>query len=196
MACHLLNLMLEAEGHTLDFHPGPEHPALHSFADLGGILKDAAQGKFAAGIVWDANPGYAFPDASLWKNAIARIPETYRIGLYEDETALDCSWRLPEHHWLETWGDLKSSPDYVSLRQPAIAPIHETRQAEEFLLSCMRNMKIEVPRSYLEYLKARWRSEVFPKGSPASFDAFWNAALHDGGVKRAAAKQTPAGNEY
>ena len=189
MACHLLNLMLEAEGNTLDFHSGPEHPALLSFADLGGILRDAARGKFAAGIFWGANPGYAFPDASLWKNAVARIPETYRIGLYEDETALDCSWRLPEHHWLETWGDFESSPDYISLRQPAIAPIHETRQAEEFLLSCMRNMKIEVPRSYFEYLKARWRSEVFPSGSPASFDAFWNAALHDGGVKRAAAKQ-------
>ena len=36
MACHLLNLMLEAEGNTLDFHPAPEHPALLSFADLGG----------------------------------------------------------------------------------------------------------------------------------------------------------------
>jgi Fe-S-cluster-containing dehydrogenase component len=189
LACHLLNLMLEAEGNTLSLHPEPEHPALLSFADLEGILKDAARGKFAAGIFWGANPGYAFPDASLWKNV--RIPETYRIGLYEDETALDCSWRLPEHHWLESWGDFESSPEYVSLRQPAIASIHETRQAEEFLLACMRNMKIEVPRSYLEYLKARWRSEVFPAGSPASFDAFWNASLHDGGVKRSPVKQSP-----
>jgi molybdopterin-containing oxidoreductase family iron-sulfur binding subunit len=191
IACHLLNLMLEAEGNTLDLNAAPERPGLLSFAELGGILKDAARGRFAAGIFWDANPAYAFPDASVWENTIARIPETYRLGLYEDETALDCSWRLPEHHWLEAWGDFESSPEYISLRQPAIAPIHETRQAGEFLLLCMRNMKIEVPPSYLEYMKARWRAEVYPAASPASFDAFWNAALHDGGVKRDPMKQPP-----
>jgi molybdopterin-containing oxidoreductase family iron-sulfur binding subunit len=191
MACHLLNLMLESEGNTLHFNAAPEYSSLLPFAELAAILKDAAGGKFAAGIFWDANPGYAFPDASLWKNAVARIPETYRIALYEDETALDCAWRLPEHHWLEAWGDFESSPGYVSLRQPAIAPIHETRQAEDFLLSCVRSIKTEFPRNYLESLRARWRSDVYPAGSPASFDAFWNAALHDGGVRREPKKQPP-----
>ena len=194
IACHLLNLMLEAEGNTLDSCAAPEHPALLSFAELRDILKDAAAARFAAAIFWDANPGYAFPDTAVWKSAVARIPETYRIGLYEDETGLECTWRLPENHWLESWGDFEVSTNYTSLRQPAMAPIHNTKQAEDLLLSCMRKLIPDVRSGrsgYLEYMKSRWRSEVFPAGSPASFDAFWNAALHDGGVKREPAKRIP-----
>jgi molybdopterin-containing oxidoreductase family iron-sulfur binding subunit len=93
---------------------------------LEALLKEAAQGKFAVGIFWGANPAYSF-NASLWKQAISKIPETYRIGLYEDETALDCNWRLPDRHWLEAWGDFESSSDFVGLRQPARGALHETQ---------------------------------------------------------------------
>jgi Fe-S-cluster-containing dehydrogenase component/anaerobic selenocysteine-containing dehydrogenase len=182
LACHLLNNMLGAERNTVDLNSALPAPELLTFADLRDIFSEAAQGKFAAGIFWDSNPAYAFPDRSLWKSAVTKIPETFRIGLYEDETALDCAWRLPEHHWLEAWGDFESASDYISLRQPAIGAIHDTRQAEDFLVSCMRQMKIQDSRNYLEYLKFRWLLNVYPQGSPVPFETFWSAAVHDGGV--------------
>jgi Fe-S-cluster-containing dehydrogenase component len=191
LACHMLNIMLGSEWNTVDLNSAPSAPELLTFAELQKTLSEAAQGKFAAGIFWDANPAYAFPDLSLWRNAIAQIPETFRIGLYEDETALDCAWRLPENHWLESWGDFESAFDYVCLRQPTIGTIHDTRQAEDFLLSCMWKMKIQDSRSYLEYLKFHWLLSVYPPGSPVSFEAFWNAALHDGGAKRQTGELTP-----
>ncbi len=191
LACHLLNLMLGAEGTTVDFESGLPSPELLTFAELRELFQDAAQGKFAAAIFWDSNPAYAFPDNSVWKSAIARIPETFRIGLYEDETALDCAWRLPEHHWLEAWGDFQSAPDFVSLRQPVIGAIHNTRQAEEFLLSCLRGMGVRTSPSYLEYLKSRWRLNIYPQRSSVPFETFWNAAVHDGGVKVEPEQQTP-----
>jgi Fe-S-cluster-containing dehydrogenase component/anaerobic selenocysteine-containing dehydrogenase len=191
VACHLLNTMLGAVGNTVDMQSGGSYPELLTLAELSDLLKEASQGKFPVAIFWGANPAYAFPDNSLWKSAIGKIPETYRIGLYEDETALDCSWRLPEHHWLEAWGDFESGADFVSLRQPVMGAIHDTRQAEEFLLSCMRKMRIQKPRTYLEYLKSRWRADIFPIESPAPFESFWNAALSSGGAKRAAKPQAP-----
>ena len=184
VACRLLNIMLQAEGNTLDSCEMAGMPRLAATGALRDILAEAADGKFAAAIFWDANPAYAFPDPSLWARAIARIPESYRIGLYEDETALDCDWRLPEHHWLESWGDFRSGAGFIGLRQPAIAALHRTRQAEDFLLSCMRELGIETAPGYLEYLRRRWQSDVYPGDSPVPFDGFWNAALHDGGVKR------------
>ncbi len=190
-ACHLLNFMLGAEGNTLELSASSPLPELIGFSELQSILKEAAQGRFALGIFWGANPAYAFPDRSLWQSAVAKIPETFRIGLYEDETALDCSWRLPEHHWLESWGDFEASPDFVSLRQPAIGPIYDSRQAEELLLWCMRKMKIQTASTYLEYLKSRWQSDAYVAGSPVSFEYFWNAALHNGGAKREAKQQPP-----
>ena len=184
VACHLLNAMLGAEGKTIDARAGIAASELVTFAGLRDILKEAARGEFALGIFWDANPAYAFPDASLWKSAIAKIPESFRLGLYEDETALDCAWRLPEHHWLESWGDFESAPDFISLRQPAIGAIHDTRQAEDFLLSCVQKMKLQDAAGFLEYLKSQWRWGIFPPETPVPFETFWNAALHDGGVKR------------
>ena len=122
---------------------------------------------------------------------MAKIPLRVRIGLYEDETALDCHWRLPEHHWLEAWGDFEPAANLLSLRQPTIGAIHNTRQGEDILLKCLRALGGEAPRTYLEYLKARWQKEVYPVGSPVPFETFWNAALHDGVLKREAKPRPP-----
>jgi Fe-S-cluster-containing dehydrogenase component/anaerobic selenocysteine-containing dehydrogenase len=183
MACHLLNLMLGSVGNTLDIKSAPTCPDLFTLSELQALFREAAEGKYSAGIFWGVNPAYAMHN-SIWKSAIGKIQETYRIGLYEDETALDCYWRLPEHHWLEAWGDFEAAADFISLRQPAIGAIHDTRQAEDLLLSCMRKMDIPKPSNYLDYLKSRWSAEIFPKESPAPFENYWNAALHNGGVKR------------
>jgi Fe-S-cluster-containing dehydrogenase component len=184
VACALLNRMLGAEGNTVEWSMTPSSPGLVTNAELEKLLKEAAQGKFTLGIFWGTNPAYSFPNATLWKQAVSKIPETYRIGLYEDETALDCEWRLPEHHWLEAWGDFESASDFIGLRQPTIGAIHDTRQTEDLLLSCLRQMKMPAARNYLEYLKNRWQADVYPVGSPVSFEAFWNASLHNGGAKR------------
>jgi Fe-S-cluster-containing dehydrogenase component len=184
VACHLLNNMLGAEGHTVDTEfavPGPE-PL--TFAGLRELLDEAARGTFPLAFFWGTNPGYSYPDAAAWKNAVANIPLKIRIGLYEDETALACRWRLPEHHWLEAWGDFEPSADLLSLRQPTIGAIHDSRQGEDILLSCLRALGRDVPPTYLEYLRTRWQREVYPAGSPVSFELFWNAALHDGVLRR------------
>lgn len=190
IACHLLNRMLGSVGTTVAIERGA--PALASLQTLQDLWKRAAAGRYAVGIFWDANPAYAFPDNALWKRAIARIPETFRIGLYEDETALDCAWSLPQHHWLEAWGDCELHHGFVGLRQPIIGALHDTRQAEDLFLSCLRRMKIRTARNYYEYLKSRWRLDEYPLGSPAPFESFWTAALHDGGIKREQPMENPS----
>jgi Fe-S-cluster-containing dehydrogenase component len=184
VACHLLNGMLGAEGHTVDTDfavPGPE---LLTFDGLRELLDEAGRGTFPVAIFWGTNPAYSCPDAAAWKSAVANIPLKIRVGLYEDETALACRWRLPEHHWLEAWGDFEPAADLLSLRQPTMGAIHDTRQGEHILLTCLRALGKDVSSNYLEYLRARWQREVYPAGSPVSFELFWNAALHDGVLKR------------
>jgi Fe-S-cluster-containing dehydrogenase component len=191
VACCLLHSMLDAEGNTVDNHASLPYPDLLTYAQLKDLLAEAAQGKYAAAIFWGANPAYAFPESSLWKNAVAKIPETFRIGLYDDETALDCAWRLPEHHWLEAWGDFDAASEFVSLRQPAIGHIHDTRQAEDVLLACMKDLKPDAAPNYLEYMKSTWRARIYPSDSLVPFETYWNAALHDGCVKRGSIAQSP-----
>jgi len=186
IAGHLVNAMLGAEGYTIDASSALPAPDLLTYAGLQDLLGEAARGAFAAAIFWDVNPAYAFPQASAWKSAAAEIPMKIRIGLYEDETALDCRWRLPAHHWLEAWGDFEPAADLLSLRQPAMGAIHDTRQGEDILLALLRAIGAEAPPAYHDYVKARWQKEVYEASNPVAFETFWNAALHDGVMRRAA----------
>ncbi len=186
VACQLLNVMLGAEGNTLDASLAPAAPDLLTPAGLRDLLGEAASGTFAAAIFWDANPAYDFPEPAAWKGAVAKIPLKIRVGLHEDETALDCRFRLPENHWLEGWGDFEPALDLLSLRQPTIGAIHDTRQGEEILLAWARALGLQAPPAYSGYLRARWQKEVYPEGTPVLFGDFWNAALHDGVLQRPA----------
>ncbi len=183
ISAFLLNTMLGSVGNTVDPAGTIPIPELLTTAEVRDLLGEAAKGSFAAAIFWRANPAYAFPDHGLWKQAVARIPATIRIGLYEDETARDCRWRLPEHHWLESWGDYQVSAEFLSLQQPTIGPLYSTRQGEEMLLAWLAALNRTRPQTYLDYLKARWQQEVYAGGDPVPFERFWNAALHDGVLK-------------
>ena len=184
LACCLLNTILGAEGNTIDRSLALPAPDLLTYSELGSLLQRASRGDFAAAIFWGANPAYSFPDAALWKGAVSRIPQTVRIGLYEDETARDCRWRLPEHHWLEAWGDFEPSADLLALRQPAIGAIHDTKQGEDILLSCLRAMEVQTAPDYYSYLRDRWQKEVYPQDTPVDFESFWKGALLKGALKR------------
>jgi molybdopterin-containing oxidoreductase family iron-sulfur binding subunit len=192
VAASLLNVMLGAEGHTVDAaHSPPVADGPGTAEDLAEALREVRAGGFAAAIFWGVNPGYWLPDAALFKDAVASVPLGISIGVHRDETAEVCTVALPEHHWLEAWGDYETATNLLSLQQPAIGPLHDTRQGEEILLGWARALGAVVPADVHEVLKARWRREVHPAASPVPFESFWNAALHDGVLERAAAPSPP-----
>ena len=183
-AAFLLNSMLGAEGTTVDASQSPPAEALAGLKDLSALLREAGRGEFAAALFWGVNPAYAFPDQGLWKAAVGHIPFKVRIGLHLDETAEACELVLPEHHWLEAWNDFEPALNLISLQQPAIGPLYETRQGEDVLLAVARGLGVSAETDYRRYLMARWRKEMQPAASPVPFERFWSAALHDGVLRR------------
>ena len=186
LAAYLLNTMLGAEGHTVETAFAPAPVDVRTFEELRKHVTDMKSARYAAAIFWDVNPAYFYPDASLWTAAVAAVPTKIFIGLHLDETARECQVVLPEHHWLEAWGDYETSADVLSLQQPTIGPLYDTEHGEDVLLDLVRALGGAAPADYHEYLKARWQKEVFPAASPVPFEAFWNAALHDGILRRPA----------
>jgi Fe-S-cluster-containing dehydrogenase component len=191
IAAHLLNTMLGAEGHTVETAFAPAPVDVRTLEELRKHLTDMKSARYSAAIFWDVNPAYCYPDTDLWKAAVPAVPTKVRIGLHPDETARACQVVLPEHHWLEAWGDYETSAELLSLQQPTIGPLYDTKQGEDALLDFVRALGDTAPADYHEYLKARWQKEVFPAGSPVPFEAFWDAALHDGILKRTAQPRPP-----
>ncbi len=191
VGAHLLNAMLGAEGQTVETAFAAAPVELRTLEEMRLHLEELASGSFPVVIFWGVNPAYAFPDAALWRSAVASVPLRVFIGIHEDETAADCNVVLPEHHWLEAWGDYELSTDLLSLQQPTISHLFDTKQGEDALLEMIRALGGREVANYHEYLKARWRKVVFPAGSPVPFELFWNAALHDGVLRRGAAPRPP-----
>ncbi|MGA2082931.1 MAG: TAT-variant-translocated molybdopterin oxidoreductase [Holophaga sp.] len=176
-AAHLLNAMLRVE--TLEAVPAEP---LATARDLAGEAEAMAAGRYAAVLLWGVNPAYAAPDPGAWAAALERVPLRVWIGLQEDETAARCQILLPEHHWLEAWGDHDGGDGCLTLQQPAVGPLYDTRQGEDVLLALLRGVGADLPADYHAYLKARWQREVYPGRGLVPFPRWFDTALHDGVV--------------
>ncbi len=176
-ATALINVMLGSQGLEIR-----RTESLTTGQELDRVVQVMGEGKYAAVLLWDVNPAYAFPRAAAWKSAFAKVPLRAWIGLIEDESAAQCSLQLPEHHWLEAWGDHLDGA-VLTLQQPTIGALYDTKQGEDLILALLKGLGAPKAEDYHGYLQARWQREVQPKGSPASFERFFQAALHDGLVR-------------
>ena len=176
-AAHLLNAMLGSQAiEVIRTEP------LANTEDLEKAVRAMASGRYAAAILWDVNPAFGFPNANAWKEAFAKVPCRAWIGVMEDESAAQCRLLLAENHWLESWGDFGFGP-IVTLRQPTIGTLYDTRQGEDVLLAVLKGLGRPAARDYHAYVQARWRTTVQAPGSATSFDRFFQSALHDGLVR-------------
>ena len=66
------------------------------------------------------------------------MPLTVSFADRRDETAPTSTRVCPDHHFLESWGDAEPVSGHFSLRQPLIAPLHDTRAGAESLLRWLR----------------------------------------------------------
>ena len=180
LAAHLLNAMLGSDGVEVR-----AAEPLAGRKDLESAARDMASGTYAAAILWDVNPAFAYAPSAAWKDAFAKVPFRAWVGLIEDESSTQCDLVLPENHWLESWGDFGfSSP--ITLRQPTIGTLYDTRQGEDVLLAGITSLGGTAASDYHARLRARWQTTVPSAGISQSFEA----ALHDGLIL-VAAEQPP-----
>lgn len=178
VAVHLLNAMLKSK--AVDIRPASR---LATLAELQRVVSSMQLGRYSTVILWNANPAYAYPDAEQWKSAFGKVQSRFWIGLVADESAAQCQWILPSHHWLESWGDFGSAASLI-LQQPVIAPLYDSRQPEDLVLSLLRGLGANPLPDYRSYIRERWRREVKPADTLVTFEQFFSAALHDGVLQR------------
>ena len=98
-------------------------------------------------------------------------------------------WVATVPHFLESWGDARVSDEFVSLIQPTISPLFDSRQGEMSFLTWAD----VATASYYDYLKANWQNTIFASQSQfASFQAFWDNSLHNGVVNTSGSEIRPS----
>jgi len=169
------NALLGNVGVTIDV----DRPSLQKQGDDGAmarLVEDMRAGRIGALIVYGANPAYDHPAADRFVEGMSRVPLVISLADRPDETAAHAHAVCPDHHFLEAWGDAEPVASTFSLAQPTIAPMFDTRAAQDSLLTWMGRTP-----GFYDYVRGVWHDTLFPAQRRfASFDEFWDHSLHDG----------------
>ncbi len=105
---------------------------------LAGIVSRANAGSIPLLFVRGVNPAYDTPKAMQFAEAMAKVPFKVSFSSYPDETSELCDLVLPDDHPLESWGDAPAVGGVVSLQQPVMDRIFDTRATADVLLQVAR----------------------------------------------------------
>ncbi|HEX3473831.1 MAG TPA: molybdopterin dinucleotide binding domain-containing protein, partial [Kofleriaceae bacterium] len=177
-----LNRLLGNLGKTLDV----DRPSLQRQGDdaaMDALVGELERGEVHTLILHGVNPAYDYVDGKRFLAALARdkVPLSISTADRLDETAAAVTAVCPDHHFLESWGDAEPVAGMLSLTQPLIAPLFETRSVVDSLLHW-----IGEPATHYEVLRDHWRTQIMPRQGARDFDSFWDQALERGVLELAA----------
>jgi len=107
---------------------------LSSYAELAAASQRMAAGSVAVAFVRHANPVHTTPKSAGFAAAFAKVPFKVSFSSMPDETSELCDLVLPDNHWLESWGDAVSVPGQLSLQQPTLDPVFDTKATTDVLI--------------------------------------------------------------
>lgn len=140
------------------------------------LVSDMQAGNVEAVMFYKTNPLYHSPDPEGFLQGLKNTPLSISFASTKDETASECTYVLPDHHYLESWNDAEFKGGYFSLAQPLIHPLFKTRQFQDTLLAWTGREE-----DFHAYIRRHWYRHVFPEQSfHQGFDSFWVESLQSG----------------
>jgi anaerobic selenocysteine-containing dehydrogenase/Fe-S-cluster-containing dehydrogenase component len=134
-AVMVLNGLLGAFGNTLRFLAPPERPAGW---DLEELARRARAGEIGALVFQEVDPLGSGAGHRELAEALGQVPFTAALAVELDDTARRATLVLPDHHFLESWGDASPRPGVIGVQQPVMTPVLDTRAAADILLGAAR----------------------------------------------------------
>ena len=168
---HAMNAALGNVGKTVQYTPGPidRRPHVEAITALATAMQS---GNVQTLLILGGNPAFDAPADVDFAGALAKVPTSIHVGVYRNETARLCTWHVPQAHFLESWGDVRSFDGTYSVVQPTIAPLHGGRTWIEVLA---RLLGETLPKPD-ELVKATFQTVAGDKFS----EQLWRRTVHDG----------------
>jgi len=168
-----INEAIGAGGSTIDWSSTLNYRAGID-ADFAKLVDDMNAGSVGAVLIHGANPAYTWFDSAKVVSGLKKTRVTVSFNPKVDETTLNCKYVIPDHHFLESWGDAEPKTGYYSLMQPTIHPLFKTRQWQDNLLKWNG-----ATTDYLAYIKNYWLTKL------GGGETAWDKALQDGVINPA-----------
>jgi Fe-S-cluster-containing dehydrogenase component len=173
--CNFINHILEAYDNTLDIRH-PSYQRQGSDLAVSELFSEIRDGKVTGLFIHGCNPVHDLPGSDRLADDLKRVPLIVSFAPRFDETARAAHFVCPDHHYLEGWSDAEPVSGIVSLVQPTISPLANTRSILESLAAWSGK-----PRISYDLVREHWEKEILPRhGRNADFQEFWDETLHNG----------------
>jgi molybdopterin-containing oxidoreductase family iron-sulfur binding subunit len=163
---------------------GVEVMPLSSKNDIDALINGMKSRQIDAVIHLDVNPSFNLAKTYSYDEALKNVRTKITLCETANETSSLCDYVLPINTSFEGWGDYKTRTGVLTLQQPVVSPLFNTRQKEAVMLVWTAGKK-EAYRDtlYHEYLMDNWEKSVYTSIKPSmDFKRYWYAALQDGFV--------------
>ena len=155
-------------GHNLNIASGIDRK-------MEEVVNDLNTGKVKALLMYNVNALYDWPNSERILTGIKNTELTVNMAVALNDTVGKAKFECPVNHYLESWDDSEIIAGQLSLSQPCINPIFDTRSFQDSLLEWSGNKT-----TYHDYLKGNWEKEYFPHSNTSEFAVFWNRSLGNG----------------
>ena len=144
-------------------------------SEIENMVEDLNSGKVKALLMYNVNPIYDYPDSQRFLAGLKKAELSVNMSVTLNETFGTGKYECPVHHYLESWDDAEVIPGQLSLVQPCISPLFNTRSFQDSLLKWSGNINM-----YHDYLKDNWEKNYFKYSDISVFRDFWNISLGNG----------------
>jgi Fe-S-cluster-containing dehydrogenase component/anaerobic selenocysteine-containing dehydrogenase len=206
VAAMLINVVSGNVGRT--FHTDGYAAPVHGTRHVAQLIEDLNAGKIGVLLLGDTNPVYSLPPAMGFAAAAGRAGLVVSLTSDNTETTAIAGLQVPVATTFEDWGDEDLDASVRLLRQPSMTSLWGSRSLGDVLLATARAAGLAPvaaapatdtsaegdteapaapaplgfePKSWRDYVIARWQREVWPNASAAGdFRSFWFKSLQQG----------------
>ncbi len=144
--------------------------------DLSALIEEMRSGEVTALFVDSVDPVYDLPAVAGFTEALKQVRFVVSFAERMNDTAAVARYVCPRHDAFESWRDAEPIAGVLTVGQPLIAPLGDTRSVVESLAIWQ-----EKGADHLQIQRDVWRQKVFPRQQDENdFDAFWDRSVHDG----------------
>ncbi len=144
-------------------------------SNIDNLAEELNSGSIRALLMYNVNPVYDYPYSQKILRGLESTELTINMAVCQNETVGKGKYECPVHHFLESWDDAEISPGQLSLSQPCINPLFNTRSFQDSLLKWSGSSLL-----YHDYLTANWEKMFFPRSEIPDFRKFWDESLSNG----------------
>jgi molybdopterin-containing oxidoreductase family iron-sulfur binding subunit len=201
-----MNQTLGAAGNTVVYTAPVEAGPIDQTQSLNELARDMGAGQVDLLVIVGGNPVYDAPADLKFAERMSKVKTRVHLSLFHDETSELCHWHIPESHYLETWSDTRAYDGTVTIIQPLIAPLHDSKSAHELLAALSgqpQQSSYEIVRDYWmgqrgakaqatqtpppiptqaqnEQQAAQVITQLQARPQPTAFDQWWQGVLLTG----------------